>query len=216
MDIQYLGHSSFRIKGKTATIITDPFDADMVGVKYPKQKADIVTTSHDHKDHNQTDRVDVAKKVIPGPGEYDISDVSIIGIPSYHDDKKGKERGKNTIFVFEIDGLRVAHLGDLGHELKEKHLNRMGAIDILMVPVGGHFTVGPKEAAEVVRTLEPSIVIPMHFLTPKMDKKNFGDLEKLDPFLKEMNLSVEETEKLSVKPDSLGEEQKIVVLELSN
>lgn len=215
MDIQYLGHSSFKIRGKTATVITDPFDSDMVGIKYKKRKADIVTISHEHEDHNKKENIEDAKKVLIGPGEYEISQVSIIGVPSYHDDKKGEKRGRNTIFVFEMDGLRICHLGDLGHKLEEKHLDAIGAVDILMVPIGGKFTIGSKVAAEVVRTVEPSIIIPMHYLMPSMNKDNFGDLEKLDPFLKEMSLPVGEMEKLSIKGETLGEEQKVVVLEIS-
>lgn len=215
MDIKYLGHSSFKMRGKTATVITDPFDTDMVGIKYPKEKADIVTVSHDHKDHNNVDQVQVAKKILTGPGEYDISEISIIGVPSFHDDEKGKERGKNTIYVFEIDGLRIAHLGDLGHKLKEKHIEQMGEIDILMIPVGGKFTIDAKTATEVAREIDPKIIIPMHFLLPNMNKKEFGDLDDLDPFLNEIGLPVGEMDKLSIKGETLGEEQKVVVLELS-
>lgn len=215
MDIKYLGLSSFKMRGKTAAVITDPYDSDMVGIKYPKEKADIVTISHDHKDHNQADNVKEAKKILAGPGEYEISEVSIIGIPSFHDDKKGKERGKNTIFVFEMDDLRIAHLGDLGHKLKEKHLDKMGEIDILMIPVGGKFTIDAKTAVEVVREIEPTIIIPMHFLMPNMNKEMFGKLDDLDPFLNEIGLPVGEMDKLSVKEETLGEDQKVVVLELA-
>lgn len=215
MEIKYLGLSSFRMRGKTATVITDPYDSDMVGIKYPKEKADIVTISHDHKDHNKSDQVSEVKKVLEGPGEYEISEVSIIGVPSFHDDKKGEERGKNTIYVFEMDELRIAHLGDLGHKLKEKHIEAMGEIDILMVPVGGKFTIDAKTAVEVVREVDPKIIIPMHFLIPNMNKKEFGELSDLDPFLNEIGLPVGEMDKLSVKSETLGEDQKVVVLELS-
>ena len=118
MDITYLGHSSFKIKTKTATIITDPFDPQMVGLKYSGVEGEIVTVSHAHADHNATGKVAGVKKIVEGPGEYEISGVSIMGFPSFHDNKEGAERGKNTIYVIEADGLRLAHLGDLGHTIK--------------------------------------------------------------------------------------------------
>src|SRR4030043_2410474 len=104
MDISYLGHSSFRIKGKNASVVTDPFDSQMVGLKFPSVEADIVTVSHDHNDHNQSQLVKGVKRVVAGPGEYEIMGVSIIGIPSYHDSEKGAARGKNIIYVYKIDG----------------------------------------------------------------------------------------------------------------
>ena len=134
MDITYLGHSSFRIKTKTATIITDPFDPQMVGLKYSGVEGDIVTISHAHNDHNAEAKVSGVKKVFDGPGEYEVMGVSIIGYPSFHDGKGGSERGKNIIFVFEAEGLRIAHLGDLGHQLSDDLINEMGSIDILMIP----------------------------------------------------------------------------------
>lgn len=212
MDIKYLGHSSFRLKGKDASLVTDPFDSKMVGLKYPKVKADIVTVSHDHNDHNKVDNVKETKRVVAGPGEYEISGVSIIGIPTYHDDKKGKERGKNTVYLIEMDEVRLAHLGDLGHELSEKVIEQLGDLDVLMVPVGGKFTINYQQAAEVVRNIEPSFILPMHYLLSGMDKDQFGDLKDADPFLKEMGLPVAEEDKINVKPHSVGEEQKIVML----
>jgi L-ascorbate metabolism protein UlaG (beta-lactamase superfamily) len=215
MEIKYLGLSSFKLRGKGASVITDPYDSDMVGIKFPNQKAEIVTVSHDHKDHNQVNQVKETKKILTGPGEYEISDVSIIGIPSYHDDKKGSERGKNTIFIFEMDGLRIAHLGDLGHKLKEEHYDEMGEIDILIIPVGGKFTIDGKTAVEIAREIEPSIIIPMHFLMPNMNKKTFGELSDLKPFLNEIGLPVGKMDKLSIKGETLGEDQRVVVLELA-
>ena len=120
MDIIYLGHSSFKIKGKTASVITDPFDPEMVGLKYPKNEADIVSVSHDHNDHNKIDLVSNVDMVVRTAGEYEIKGISIIGIEVDHDSSGGQERGKNIIFVFEVDGIRVAHFGDLGHKLTDK------------------------------------------------------------------------------------------------
>ena len=213
MDITYLGHSSFRLKGKSATVVTDPFDPKMVGLKFSGVEGDIVTVSHDHKDHNQAQLVKNTKRVIAGPGEYEIMGVSILGFLSYHDSEKGEKRGKNTIYVFEMEGLRIAHLGDLGHELSEALIEDLGDIDILIIPVGGEFTIGPSDAVKVVQAIEPSLVIPMHFQTPGLSPESFKALAPVDDFLKEVGLTVERLPKLVVKKEDLGEDQKVVVLE---
>jgi L-ascorbate metabolism protein UlaG (beta-lactamase superfamily) len=214
MDITHLGHSSFMLKGKTATVVTDPFDPKKVGIKYPKVSADIVTVSHDHDDHNNAAAVSDVKKVISGPGEYEINEVSIIGLSSYHDAKKGEDRGRNTIYVFEMDGVRLVHLGDLGHELTEKTVDEMGEVNVLMIPVGGVYTIDSKQASEVAKSIEANIVIPMHYKTAKKDEKTFGKLEGYDAFLSEVGLSVEKEKKLKVKSsDFVTDEQKAVVLQ---
>ena len=122
MDITYLGHSSFKIRTKTATVITDPFDPKMVGLKYSGVEGEIVTVSHDHSDHNAVDRVSLVKKVVEGPGEYEILGVTIMGYKTFHDNKNGSERGENTVYVIEAEGLRLVHLGDLGHLLSDDQL----------------------------------------------------------------------------------------------
>lgn len=214
MDVTYLGHSSFRIKGKRASLVTDPFDPKMVGLKFPSVKADIVTVSHEHKDHNMPGLVKEVKRVISGPGEYEISGVSIIGIPTFHDEKKGEERGRNTVYIIELDGLRICHLGDLGHTLKESTITAIGDVDVLMVPVGGHFTIGPKRAVDVVQSIEPLIVIPMHYKSKGLSE-NLKKLKDVDVFLKEIGLPVEKMEKLSITRGDLGEDQKVVVLSIA-
>lgn len=214
MDIYYSGHSSFRLKGKTATVVTDPFDSKMVGFKYPSTEANIVTISHDHEDHNKANLIKGDPKIISGPGEYEIKEVSILGFPSYHDSKKGEERGKNTIYVFEIDGIRICHLGDLGEKLSETLIEALGEIDVLLIPVGGTYTIGSKEAAELVREIEPSYVIPMHYLADGMNKASFEKLEPVDPFLREVGLTVEKMPKLSIKKEEIDTEvQKVILLE---
>lgn len=213
MDITYLGHSSFRLRGKSAVVVTDPFDSKMVGLKYPKVSADIVTVSHDHKDHSSAEQIKDVQMVINGPGEYEVKGVSIIGLQTFHDDKKGQERGKNTIYLLEIDKLRIAHLGDLGHKLEEKTVEDLGTVDILMIPVGGVYTIGSTVASEVIRDIEPSIVIPMHYKSSGMDEKSFGKLSTLDDFLKEVGMTVEEMDKFSIKKsDFIDGESKVVVL----
>lgn len=214
MDIVYLGHSSFRLRGKSATLVTDPFDPKMVGLKYSGVSADIVTISHDHSDHNQSTLVKDVQKTIFGSGEYEVKGVSIIGIPSFHDDKKGELRGKNTIYVIEMDALRIVHLGDLGHSLSEDTLEDLGTVDILLIPVGGEFTIGPSQAAELVSTIEPSITIPMHYLSEGVNKEVFGKISSVEIFLNEVGLPVAREDKLTIRKDELQEEQKIVVLNI--
>lgn len=211
MDITYLGHSSFRLKGKFASLVTDPYDPKMVGLKYPKVSADIVTVSHQHDDHNFIDQIKDYKRVIDGPGEYEISGVSIIGISTYHDDKKGESRGKNTLYVIEMDDIRLAHLGDLGHKLSDKMIGKIGSIDILMIPVGGEYTVNDSLAAEIVRNIEPTITIPMHYQVKGLSLEVFKKLAKVDAFLSEVGLSVEKTNKFSFRKSDIGEDQRVVV-----
>ena len=213
MDIVYLGHSSFRIKGKNAVVVTDPFDPKMVGLKYSGVEGDIVTVSHNHNDHNQTSLVKNVKKVVVGPGEYEIMGVSILGFASYHDGAKGEKRGPNTIYVFEMDDLRICHLGDLGHELSEDLVEALGDIDILFVPVGGEFTIGPEGAVKVVQAVEPTLTIPMHYQALGLNQESFKVLAPVEAFLKEVGLTVERLPKLTVKKEDLGEDQKVVVLE---
>lgn len=213
MDIAWLGLSSFLIRGKKTSIVTDPYTSEMVGFKFPRVNAGIVTVSHDHADHNNADAVQGNPYVVKGPGEYEISGVSIFGIPSYHDKKRGEERGLNTIYTMEVDSIRLCHLGDLGHKLDEKQVGEIGQVDILFVPVGGYYTIDVGEAAEVVSQLEPSVVIPMHFQTKGLNQEVFGALEGVDKFVKELGLEPTGDGKYSVTEDKLPEEMQLVILE---
>jgi len=214
MEIYHLGHSYFKIRGKTATIVTDPFDPKFVGLRYPAVEADIVTVSHLHADHNQTGLVKNVRKVIDGPGEYEVMGVSVLGFTSFHDEKKGSLRGKNTIFVFEADGLRLAHLGDLGESLTHEQLSQLGNIDVLFIPVGGEYTIGPKEAVRVVGEVDPFFIIPMHYQVPGLNKEAFAKLYPVTDFLSESGLSVENLPKFSLKKEDIIEDQspKVIVL----
>lgn len=212
MDITYLGHSSFKLKTKLATLITDPFDSDFVGLKMGKDEADMVTVSHNHSDHNNIGSIENVRKIIDGPGEYEIAGISVIGIASFHDDKSGAERGKNTIYIFEAEGLRLAHLGDLGHELNEKQLEALGEIDILFIPVGGVYTIGGESALKVARQVEAKITIPMHFKVEGL-KGDLNTIADTTSFVKEMGLPVVNTDKLTVKKEMLEDDEKIVLLE---
>ena len=212
MDIYYLGHSAFRIVGKDATIVTDPFDPKMVGLKFPQVNADIITVSHDHADHNAIDQVENGAKVVSGPGEYEIRKVSIFGLSSYHDDKKGQERGKNTMYVIEMEDLRIVHLGDLGHKLSETDVESMGEVDVLMIPIGGKYTIDHKVAADVVHAIEPKIILPMHYKAPGLNDETFAELEDPEPFVAELGLKKELQKKLTVKQSSLNPEEQVIIL----
>jgi L-ascorbate metabolism protein UlaG (beta-lactamase superfamily) len=215
MEITYLGHSSFKIKTKTATVITDPFDPKMVGLKYSGVEGEIVTVSHNHGDHNAIDRVSGIKKVVDGPGEYEISGVSIMGFKTFHDDKGGAERGENTVFVIEAEGLRIVHLGDIGHAIPDELLEEIGDIDILMIPVGGFYTIGPKVAIEIITKAEPYFVLPMHYKTADLSPTLAEKLSTLEDFLKESGLPVENLPKFTLKKEDILEDQntKVIVLE---
>ncbi len=210
-----MGHSSFKLRGKSATVVTDPYDPEFVGLRYPKTEADIVTVSHCHQDHNFISIVGGGPFVINQPGEYEIKDVSVFGFSSYHDDKKGAEKGKNIIYLVEIDGFRICHLGDLGGGLPAELIEEIGtAVDVLCVPVGGKVTLGPNEAVELINQIEPSIVLPMHYNLPDMNQKIFGDLKPVDEFLSKMGVEDKTVlDKLTISKDKLPEETKVVILE---
>lgn len=213
MDITWLGHSSFRIKGKSATVVTDPFESGKVGFKFPKLETDIVTVSHDHWDHNQAGLVGGSPKIVSGPGEYEIKGVSIFGVPTYHDTKQGAERGKNTVYVINVDNLRVCHLGDLGHTLSEEQVGEIGEVDILLAPVGGVYTVDASTASQIVLGLEPKVVIPMHYKTPELNSEIFGKLAGVEEFIKELGIEPIRDSKFGITYDKLPEEMQLVILE---
>ncbi len=208
MDILWYGHACFRIKDRTATIITDPFDKS-IGLSPAGLKGDIVTVSHAHPGHSNVKAVKGNPFVIDGPGEYEVSGVFITGISSYHDTRNGREYGKNTIFVFEMDGLRVCHLGDLGHIPSQSQVEAIGDINVLLVPVGGGASLKASQATEVVSLLEPSIVVPMHYRLSGLAMK----LDPVSKFLKELGVaSAEEQDMLKVSASSLPEETQVVLL----
>jgi L-ascorbate metabolism protein UlaG (beta-lactamase superfamily) len=213
MDIVYFGHSCFKIKTPQTALVIDPYDPRMVGLKISSIEADVVLSTHNHADHNNFSIVKNYRKLIDGPGEYEVGGISILGYPSFHDDKKGEKRGKNTIYVIEAQDIKILHLGDLGHKLSDKLLEDIGEINVLMIPVGGEYTIDSKVAAELVREIEPNITIPMHYQVQGLNAETFSKLEPVDNFLKEVGLSVEKTQKLSLKLSDLTEDQKVIVLE---
>jgi len=212
MEISYYGHSCFLLRSKRATVLIDPF-ADYVGWRLPKLEADIVCCSHQHRDHNCLERIKGEPFIITEPGEYEIKGVSVVGLPTWHDNKKGEERGENTVFIINMAGFQICHLGDLGHVLSNKQRDEINGVEVLMIPVGGVYTLGTKRAVEVIKQIEPSYVLPMHFQT-KESGKDFKDLATLDEFLKQAE--VEDTTsqpKLRLDSADLPEEPKIVILE---
>jgi L-ascorbate metabolism protein UlaG (beta-lactamase superfamily) len=208
VDITWLGLSCFRIRGSQAVIITDPFPPGL-GYTLGKQTADIVTVSHPHPSHSYDQGINSEHRLVKGPGEYEISGVLILGISTYHDSVKGQSRGKNTIYLMEIDGVNVLHLGDLGHVLSDDQVEEIGNVDVLLLPVGGVSTINAAMAAEVMRKLEPRVVIPMHYKTDKSSR----DLEPVENFLKEMGQTqVEPRPKLNVSRTNLPLTTEVVVL----
>ncbi len=183
MEITWLGHSCFKLKGSHAVVITDPCSPE-TGYNLGKVTADVVTVSHQHAGHSNVSAIGGEPKVLSGPGEYEVSGVLVIGMPSWHDNAKGVKRGKNTVFILEIDEMNVCHLGDIGHSLSTDQAELMDNIDILFVPVGGDSSLDAAQAAELVRQLEPKVVIPMHYKT----EATSGNLAPVDNFLNEMGI----------------------------
>lgn len=218
MDITYIGHSSFKIKGKNVTVITDPYQTAETGLKFPKHSAsDIVTVSHAHKDHNATEQIEGEPYIIAGPGEYEVKGVGIVGLPTYHDAEKGQQRGRNTIYRIEVDGVAIVHLGDLGHELSNSDIDHLGTVDILLIPVGGIYTIDAKTAQLIINEIEPGIVIPMHYKTEVHDKKLFEEVLPLEEFLKIMGkIDLTPVSKFAVNKDKIPMETTVVVLEPTN
>jgi len=217
MTINWYGQSCFQIslsqgKNNLVSIIIDPFEEN-IGLKLPRKlEADVVLVTHEHPDHNNIKRVNSSPFVINGPGEYDIKGAYIQGISGYHDDSQGKERGNVTIYTIEAEELKLCHLGDLGQkELSSDQLERIGDVDILMIPTGGIFTIDGKTAVKIMSQIEPKITIPMHYKIPNLKIK----LEGLDNFLKPLGIKkLEPIPKLSIKKkDISSEEAKIIVLQ---
>ncbi len=217
MIITNYGHACFKLRGKDGTVVTDPYQ-EYVGFELPNLSADIVTVSYDAPDHNNAQDVANTTRrdhpfVIDFPGEYEVEGVSVFGVKTYADDQQGVKRGENVIFTFLIDDLRVCHLGALGHELDEKTVAQIGLVDILFVPVGGGgLTIDPKQAVKVARSLEPNIVIPMHYLTKKHNKKVFADLAPVTEFFKAFETEPDSVDKLNISLSSLPEELEVVLL----
>ena len=214
--IYWAGQSCFQIsvsnsRDHSADIVIDPFD-EATGLKLPNLSADILLVSHQHHDHNNVKDIKGEPFVIQGPGEYEVKGVFVQGISSFHDDKEGAERGVNTIYVIEAEEIRFCHLGDLGQkQLTDEQLEKIDRVDVLMIPVGGGYTIDSSAAQKIISEIEPKIIIPMHYNLPKL-KIELDDISK---FLKAMgNNSVVPQDKLVVKSSTLPKDgMEIVVLQ---
>jgi L-ascorbate metabolism protein UlaG (beta-lactamase superfamily) len=215
MIITWLGQSAFKLQDKISsdgiTVVTDPYGKE-TGLKMPGFEADIVTISHNHADHNNVEALRGNPFVIDCAGEYDTKGILIEGIDSYHDEEEGKLRGGNIIYRIEIDDISIVHLGDLGHVLTNEQLEKLVGTDILMVPVGGKFTLDAKKAVEVISQIEPRIVIPMHY---KVDGLAYEDFDSIEKFIKEIGIEPSREEKLKIsKKDLPSEEMELVILSM--
>lgn len=209
MEITWLGHCSFLLKGATLAIVTDPFD-DTLGLRPGRVQADVVTASSKDSHHNHLGMTTGFRKAFAGPGEYEVSDVFIHGIKSFRDASQGAERGRNTVYRILMDGIRLCHLGTIGHVPTTEQVTAIGDVDVLFVPVGGGGALTPAQATEVVSLLEPKLIIPMHFQTPGL----LLPLEPLDAFLKEQGVAgMEPTPKLQLTASSLPTGPQVVLLE---
>lgn len=208
MEITWLGYSCFRLKGKSVTVITDPCPPDL-GYSIGNPAAEIVTISHNHPDHSYVQAVSGEPRLVHRPGEYEINGVLIIGVHTFHDADKGATLGNNTVFAIEIDDITVCHLGDLGHPLSSEQIEELGNVDVLLIPVGGKTTIGAVQAAALVRSIEPKVVIPMHYKTLTLAK----EIDTVDKFLKEMGLTEAVPQpKINVTKSNLPATSQVTVL----
>jgi L-ascorbate metabolism protein UlaG (beta-lactamase superfamily) len=163
LQIRWHGHACWEITNDI-TLVTDPHDGKSIGIPAPSVIGDIILVSHDHYDHNSVKSVEKgSSKVISDGRKRNISNVEISGIDSYHDEDRGAKRGSNIMYKFEVNGIKFCHLGDLGHDLDDEAIQKIGEIDILFVPIGGTFTVDDKQAWGVVNKIKPKIIVPMHY-----------------------------------------------------
>jgi len=207
-EITWLGHACFRIRGREAVVLMDPVSPES-GYDMGPQSADIVTVSHSHKNHSALDLVKPGFRAITGPGEYEIHEVFMSGVATYHDNERGKRLGKNTIYLVEIDELIFCHVGDLGHALTEEQTESLSSVDVLFVPVGGGPTLDASAAAELIGQIEPSVVIPMQYRTERGD----FDRDPLEPFLKKFGIGeIEIKDRVNLKKSDLNETLEVVIL----
>lgn len=181
VDVEWFGHSCFAVRGKTKTVMFDPFKG--TGLPEPKAKADIVLCSHGHQDHNNTKPVSHEQSMVMEAftGTKQTDYVSIRGVATFHDDSQGNKRGRNSVYVVHLEDVAFCHLGDLGHGLSSSQVNEIGPVDVLFIPIGGFFTIDPQQAREVMESLKPRIAVPMHYRAPGMSIM-FRPLKQVEDF----------------------------------
>ena len=215
MKVKWLAHASFLITSEDGMrILTDPYHT-VQGVKHApvNETAEIVTISHDHFDHNAFAAVHGNPEKVDAPGMRTVGGITFKGISVYHDENQGKKRGKNIIYCFMLDGVRVCHLGDLGHMLAAEDIKEIGAVDLLFIPVGGHFTIDAIAAGKVCDALAPRLVIPMHYKTSKLDFPVTG----VEPFIEgKKNVKTTESSEVEFSAETLPQESEIIVLKPAN
>jgi L-ascorbate metabolism protein UlaG (beta-lactamase superfamily) len=217
MEITWFGQSCFKIQDKNIILITDPYNSELGLKPLHGLKADIVTVSHDHCDHNNISVVSSVEEKAPfiifSPGEYEIKNIFIYGIPCFHDKEQGKQKGLNTVYLIKMNEITIAHLGDLGHILSDEQLEKIEKVDILLIPIGGTFTINAKEAKQIISQIEPKIVIPMHYKIPGL-KEN---LDRIDKFYSEMGIKKTELiNKFKIFKKDLISQTEMKVVEMEN
>jgi len=208
--VKWHRHACFEIRGSNVTVVIDPHDGASLGIAPPSCKGDVILVTHDHFDHNAVSIVAKpdSEILVMLRGEKTVKGVYVKGIKTYHDKFEGRQRGENTVYLFIVDGIRFAHLGDLGHVLNESEIKELGEVDVLFIPVGGTYTIGAKEAAEIVNKLSPKLVMPMHYKIPGLELP----LSEVDKFTSKFEKVEEKPNEVEVTKENLPEPVTIWVL----
>jgi len=211
MEIISLGHSGFRLRGKDTTVVIDP-PSSAYGMLPKGITANIVCITHNHPGHSNIEAIAGSPYIVQGPGEYEVAGILITALRSFHDNKKGEERGDNTIYLIHMEDMMICHLGDLGHTLNATQQQAASGADILMIPVGGHTTINAATAVEVIGEIEPSIIIPMHYATGTTTARG-EPLDPVDTFCKAMGVPMNDPQaKIVVTRSTIPAEPQVIIL----
>ena len=211
MKITWIGHACFFIEAPEGRIVTDPF-AEEIPYAFPKLEADLVTVSHAHFDHNAADRVGGGPSVVRTVGTFEIGGILLEGIPGFHDDEGGAARGESILYAFTLDGIRIAHLGDLGTLLSDEQQAALSDVEILFIPVGGNYTIDAKQAASVIAGLpQVKLVIPMHFKTAAIAEWPIATVEEFEGLMDNVRRVGAST--IEVTRESLPEQREVWILD---
>ncbi|QAY66491.1 MBL fold metallo-hydrolase [Paenibacillus protaetiae] len=204
MKLKWYGHSSFLLTSEEGTrVLIDPFNK-FLGYRQPSVEVDILTVTHDHRDHNQIQVATGSYLMVHRPESYEKNGISVHGVPTFHDKVEGKKRGSNIVFTLQIDGISVCHCGDLGHLLSEEQIQAIGPVDVLIVPAGGGMTLNGAEAAQVIKQLNPKIAIPMHYRTKALGLVGRLLFDKADKFIAASGCRHVELKELELTKESLS------------